>query len=71
MFVWPIFELLGGIPQSEMTCSVQAVDANCRELKLITVVPLGISVYRRRMHALQIESTEGVSVSGLDLLLRV
>lgn len=57
MFVWPIFELLGGIPQSEMTCSVHAVDPNCRELKLITVAPLGISVYGRRMHSIQIEST--------------
>lgn len=56
--VWPIFELLGGIPQSEMTCSVLSVDANCRELKLIDYnCPFGYVVDRRRIPSLQIEST--------------
>jgi hypothetical protein len=46
--VWPIFELLGGIPQSEMTCLVLSVDANCRELKLIDYsCPFGYIVCRR------------------------
>ena len=58
MFVWPVFELLGGIPRSEITCSVLSVDANCRELKLINHNnPFGYIVYRRRIPSLQIEST--------------
>ena len=58
MFVWPNFELLGGIPQSEKTCSVLSLDANRRELKLIDYsCLLGYIVYRRRIPALQIEST--------------